>query len=488
MNILYVLGGILVSRDIGSSALITIANHRSNTTTRSNLRGGVSSSSSSSSTRLDTSNLRDDLSVDTFSFCSSIVDLTADDMSIMSEEEEEVSYPLTNISEPTNNDCLFGRGLFTYHHPGNKHYRQIVDSQKTRYSQSKKFDKRLVAVEIVTNWRNQYPPGRFLQLDDTTNLWNDVGDKKAIAKTSQALREKKKTPVKQRDVNEEVGVSSAKTDETIDMDLSVSSDEAHSDSSCVESDTDEETGGDESEDDTPPFFIDIISLKLRRRRPRKFDKSECSVVGCTANALLRKKKCARHEFPCSVEGCTKLGHIVVSDGTARYCSGHAKTLSPDEYARYRHMRNRQRRERYRTDPNFRIADCLHSRLNKALKAQGTSYQGKLKLLGCSVDQFKRYLALFFSEPGNRWMNWKNHGRRGDGIRCWEIDHIYPLSKLDLTDPEQLRRAQHWSNFQPLSAADNGPGGKFTDVPIGFEWNGDRWMWSEASGRNNYGLP
>jgi len=120
-----------------------------------------------------------------------------------------------------------------------------------------------------------------------------------------------------------------------------------------------------------------------------------------------------------------------------------------------------------------------------LKAQGTSCKGKLKLLDCSVDQFKRYLEQFFSKPGNDWMNWKNHGRQ-EGVRCWEIDHIYPLSELDLTDPEQLRRAQHWSNFQPLSAADNNA--KDTDIPDGFEWNGDRWMWSKDSGRINYDLP
>lgn len=29
---------------------------------------------------------------------------------------------------------------------------------------------------------------------------------------------------------------------------------------------------------------------------------------------------------------------------------------------------------------------------------------------------------------------------------------------------------------------------FTDVPDGFEWNGDRWMWSEDSGHTNYNLP
>jgi len=56
------------------------------------------------------------------------------------------SYPLTNISEPTNNDCLFGRGGGTNHHPGNKHYRQIVDSQKQRYLNSKRLDKPMVAM------------------------------------------------------------------------------------------------------------------------------------------------------------------------------------------------------------------------------------------------------------------------------------------------------------------------------------------------------
>ena len=46
------------------------------------------------------------------------------------------------------------------------------------------------------------------------------------------------------------------------------------------------------------------------------------------------------------------------------------------------------------------------------------------------------------------MEWTNQGRI-EGVRCWEMDHIYPLSKLDLTDPEVLRRAAHWSNMQTI---------------------------------------
>ena len=100
------------------------------------------------------------------------------------------SYPLTNISEPTNNDCLCGRGNVITEHPGNKRYREIVYSQQTRYLNCKgNGGKSMVAMEIVTNWRAQYPPGRFLKLDGATKLWNDVGNKKARLKVSQALRE-----------------------------------------------------------------------------------------------------------------------------------------------------------------------------------------------------------------------------------------------------------------------------------------------------------
>ncbi|KAL9188587.1 hypothetical protein ACHAXT_006965 [Thalassiosira profunda] len=106
-------------------------------------------------------------------------------------------WPMTNVMEPGPNDCLFGRGGGTNHHPGNKLYRKMVEDKKDKYLHSKRLDKPLVAMEIINEWRGLDPPGRFLKQDDDTKLWNDVGDKKAREKTSQALREK--TPVKQRD-------------------------------------------------------------------------------------------------------------------------------------------------------------------------------------------------------------------------------------------------------------------------------------------------
>ena len=40
---------------------------------------------------------------------------------------------------------------------------------------------------------------------------------------------------------------------------------------------------------------------------------------------------------------------------------------------------------------------------------------------------------------------------------WEninLDHIQPLSSFELTDPNQLKEAAHYTNIQPLLKSDN----------------------------------
>jgi len=108
-------------------------------------------------------------------------------------EELQIKYedwPRRGIEEPHENDVMYGRGGGTNHHPGNKRYRKIVEDHKVKYVNSRRLQKPLVALDIIRQWRAQSPPGRFLKYDEKAGLWNDVGDKKAREKTSQALREK----------------------------------------------------------------------------------------------------------------------------------------------------------------------------------------------------------------------------------------------------------------------------------------------------------
>ena len=105
-------------------------------------------------------------------------------------EEGDSAHKKTNIVKKRINDCLFGRGGGTNHNPGNKKYRKIVNSKKAEYVVSSRANKPIISRKIVSDWRAMNPPGRFLELDKSTGLYNDVGDERAKEKTSQALREK----------------------------------------------------------------------------------------------------------------------------------------------------------------------------------------------------------------------------------------------------------------------------------------------------------
>lgn len=102
------------------------------------------------------------------------------------------------------------------------------------------------------------------------------------------------------------------------------------------------------------------------------------------------------------------------------------------------------RNRYHTDPIFRISLRLRQRITQALKHNRLTIPA-LTALGCTVPELKAHLESKF-QPGMTWENWGKHG--------WHIDHIVPLSSFDLNDPEQLKQACHFSNLQPLWAHEN----------------------------------
>jgi hypothetical protein len=94
------------------------------------------------------------------------------------------------------------------------------------------------------------------------------------------------------------------------------------------------------------------------------------------------------------------------------------------------------------DLGFKIQRRLQARI-WAVVAKGSKSASTLELLGCSCHQLLAHLANQFA-PG---MSWDNYGE-------WHIDHIRPCASFDLLDPEQQRQCFHWSNLQPLWAADN----------------------------------
>lgn len=99
---------------------------------------------------------------------------------------------------------------------------------------------------------------------------------------------------------------------------------------------------------------------------------------------------------------------------------------------------------------------LRSRLHTAIKNKQKSGSA-VKDLGCSIEELKKHLENQFKEG----MTWENWGE-------WHIDHIKPLNKFNLEDRNELLKAVHYTNLQPLWAKDNLlKGGKFEETSTGY---------------------
>jgi hypothetical protein len=94
-----------------------------------------------------------------------------------------------DIVAPHDHDVLSGRGNFVNYHAGNEHFRALVRKYKVPYVACPKPQKGKFSRMIVDEIRSLHPPGRFLKQDHATKLWYDIGEKKSLDKTRQALRE-----------------------------------------------------------------------------------------------------------------------------------------------------------------------------------------------------------------------------------------------------------------------------------------------------------
>lgn len=119
------------------------------------------------------------------------------------------------------------------------------------------------------------------------------------------------------------------------------------------------------------------------------------------------------------------------------------------------------KRRYDTDIKFRTKTLLRTRIKDALKKKKKSSRS-MELIGCSIQHFMKHIEKQFV-PG---MTWENQGE-------WHIDHMMPCASFDLEDPEQQRRCFHYTNQQPLWAAENiSKGDKIIYNRV---WNGNRWV-------------
>jgi len=112
--------------------------------------------------------------------------------------------------------------------------------------------------------------------------------------------------------------------------------------------------------------------------------------------------------------------------------------------RIREQERQYQKERRAVDVDYRMKGLLKGRIRAALKGNRKSAH-TLELIGCSIEELRLHLERQFVVG----MTWENYGYDG-----WHIDHIRPCASFDLSKPEQQRVCFHFTNLQPLWAADN----------------------------------
>ena len=119
-----------------------------------------------------------------------------------------------------------------------------------------------------------------------------------------------------------------------------------------------------------------------------------------------------------------------------------KEYDRTKYQKHKDKINKRIRDKYNACNNTRIAQNIRTRIRLALKGKHKSKSSQ-ELIGCTYKYLMSYLEKKFEDG----MSWDNHGE-------WHIDHIRPCASFDLTDPEQQKQCFHYTNLQPLWAAEN----------------------------------
>jgi len=105
-------------------------------------------------------------------------------------------------------------------------------------------------------------------------------------------------------------------------------------------------------------------------------------------------------------------------------------------------RNKNLTNRRETDSLFKLRTNIRNLIYISIKKQGYLKQSRtFEILGCEYEDFKLHLERQFTKG----MTWENQGE-------WHLDHIYPVSLAK--DEEELIKLNHYTNFQPMWAAEN----------------------------------
>ncbi len=120
--------------------------------------------------------------------------------------------------------------------------------------------------------------------------------------------------------------------------------------------------------------------------------------------------------------------------------------NPDKFNSYKSRRNERNKERYDTDPVYRLQVIIKNTVRRSLKnVNGSKTCRTIDILGCTYKELREYLELQMEGK----YTWSDHGKYPDGF---DIDHIIPISAAETID--EVIQLSHYTNMQVLNSRIN----------------------------------
>lgn len=165
---------------------------------------------------------------------------------------------------------------------------------------------------------------------------------------------------------------------------------------------------------------EVKAFSKFHKESRRIDGITCACKIC--NNILKRKVAIKHREKCNIK---------------------AKEWRKNNPEKNRARKLAYHHKKYRVCPIYRLKMRIKGRMYGVIN--GFCSSRTEELLGCTPKEYKEYLENKFWKD----MTWENQGVNG-----WHIDHIIPLASFDLTNEEELKKAFHYTNTQPLWASDN----------------------------------
>lgn len=93
---------------------------------------------------------------------------------------------------------------------------------------------------------------------------------------------------------------------------------------------------------------------------------------------------------------------------------------------------------------YKIYSNIKNRIYKVFKENDIKFTNSYEeIIGCNMERLEVYIVNKLNSD----MTINNYGE-------WEVDHIFPVSKFDFTNKENIFKCFHYTNLQPLWKDEN----------------------------------